>query len=523
MASVQFQQNFTSNFPQVLPLARLLVTNEAPSEQEASEIRSLISELDATYPTGAASPPSERMNTLNGVRVLLNTYKAVLSPLRRLPVEVLEEMFVACLPGERFIAPHFAIRLCGVCSGWRRAALSMQRLWCSLSISSYEQHVALTELWLHRSGTERPLSLSIEINDQGTPDVVDILRSHLHRWQHLSISAAAHHHGKMLSILASNVPLLETFVLGQTSELSIGAAVSVAVKNAPRLHTFTWTYAGYERQGLGLPWEQLRHLTLNLRLTGGDGLNILKLCLNLETCKFGCMRPPDHTAHANPHPQQHSHSKDFVSLRRLHTLDIIGTCSLHAIFSALTLPSLRTLTLEEPEVRPVTFAWPIADLMSLLSRSSCPIQDLIFANAAPPEPQLIECLRQVSNSLRTFAIITMDDSRAHEMVVGDHLLQLLTRKSDGDVVSGRRNEELLALPKLGLIYLRGCIHAEDGVFADMVASRMHADVNKQQEVALHTVMVGFGSHHEEDIRRLKEIRVENFTLKIYPESKQRHW
>ncbi|KII91813.1 hypothetical protein PLICRDRAFT_76753, partial [Plicaturopsis crispa FD-325 SS-3] len=60
----------------------------------------------------------------------LESYNAVLSPFRRLPTELLVEVFVYCLPENdaptRRCAP---LLLMGVCKRWRSVALSTPRLW----------------------------------------------------------------------------------------------------------------------------------------------------------------------------------------------------------------------------------------------------------------------------------------------------------------------------------------------------------------------------------------------------------
>ncbi|KAJ7030116.1 hypothetical protein C8F04DRAFT_918377, partial [Mycena alexandri] len=71
------------------------------------------------------------------VRSFVDAHDALLSPLRRLRLDVIQEMIVACLPTHRncvMSAVEAPLLLGRICSAWRAISLSTPRLWARLHI-----------------------------------------------------------------------------------------------------------------------------------------------------------------------------------------------------------------------------------------------------------------------------------------------------------------------------------------------------------------------------------------------------
>ncbi|KAJ6564946.1 hypothetical protein DFH09DRAFT_1363928 [Mycena vulgaris] len=94
------------------------------------------------------------------------------SPIQRLPVELLHEIFLACLPSAEYtpasrrLAP---LVVSWVCASWRAVALSLPSLWSSLALdpgarslrpSEHCTYLSHSRFWLARAA-RRPLSLSV--------------------------------------------------------------------------------------------------------------------------------------------------------------------------------------------------------------------------------------------------------------------------------------------------------------------------------------------------------------------------
>ncbi|KAF8149937.1 hypothetical protein B0H34DRAFT_624438, partial [Crassisporium funariophilum] len=90
----------------------------------------------------------------------------------RLPTELLQEIFVLCLPCDKFIQPsplQAPLLLTHICAPWRNICISLPALWSSLQTvmpkadSSMDTHKLnnseIMRLWLSRAGGT-PLSFS---------------------------------------------------------------------------------------------------------------------------------------------------------------------------------------------------------------------------------------------------------------------------------------------------------------------------------------------------------------------------
>ncbi|KAJ7473920.1 hypothetical protein B0H11DRAFT_1811057 [Mycena galericulata] len=185
------------------PFAQHLNTNYAPSDSEVKWLESHlaphileVSRLDSLIRDLSAQRAR--------ISQYIDAHKALLSPVRRLPPEIVQEICLACLPKHRnaaMSAKEAPLILTRICSAWRALALSTPALWATLHLpiqyifdggSLYEP-----TKWLERSG-RCPLSLSIfgardmEQWERDCPDelnmVFDALAESSHRWRNLDLS-----------------------------------------------------------------------------------------------------------------------------------------------------------------------------------------------------------------------------------------------------------------------------------------------------------------------------------------------
>ncbi|KAJ6487132.1 hypothetical protein C8R47DRAFT_516041 [Mycena vitilis] len=141
------------------PFAEYLGTNYVPTGTEIERIRAYLGPHEAEL---------ARLSSL--VRELkdhIQSHRTLVSHSRRLPQDILEQVFLACLPTlhNAVMSPLEPPLLLGrICSEWRSIAFSMPRLWASLHIpepfiSGNKQRKAAMVDWLVRSG-KCPLTLS---------------------------------------------------------------------------------------------------------------------------------------------------------------------------------------------------------------------------------------------------------------------------------------------------------------------------------------------------------------------------
>ncbi|KIM90109.1 hypothetical protein PILCRDRAFT_42451, partial [Piloderma croceum F 1598] len=120
------------------PFSAVLRSNYAASVVEAPQIEQIITKHDK-YITQIDKNIAQTLVTLNclqhrraGLVAFQQAHKALISPIRRTPPEMLANIFVLCLPDDEFVGMYVLdapLLLVQICSHWRKIALSTQRLW----------------------------------------------------------------------------------------------------------------------------------------------------------------------------------------------------------------------------------------------------------------------------------------------------------------------------------------------------------------------------------------------------------
>ncbi|KAJ6537311.1 hypothetical protein DFH09DRAFT_1178438, partial [Mycena vulgaris] len=163
-----------------------LGTNYCPKDDEVLEIQALLVEptlrLDRLDNEIAAM--REALDTLiaerDGVDAYVSAHKALISPVRRLPLDIIQEIFIACMPTHRncvMSAREAPVLLGRICSAWRAISLATPRLWASLHVvepsrsyptssdalfeAKWTQRLETAKTWLSRS-SQCPLLISME-------------------------------------------------------------------------------------------------------------------------------------------------------------------------------------------------------------------------------------------------------------------------------------------------------------------------------------------------------------------------
>ncbi|KAJ7272082.1 hypothetical protein B0H12DRAFT_973195, partial [Mycena haematopus] len=125
------------------PFIPRLGTNYCPTDEEVLEIKALLVEptLRLKGLDDEITKLQEAIDKLAEERGRIGAYvkahKALLSPVRRLPLDIIQELFVACLPTHRncvMSASEAPVLLGRICSSWRAITLSTPRLWASLHV-----------------------------------------------------------------------------------------------------------------------------------------------------------------------------------------------------------------------------------------------------------------------------------------------------------------------------------------------------------------------------------------------------
>ncbi|KAF7298542.1 F-box domain-containing protein [Mycena indigotica] len=164
------------------PFQEILHTNTVPTDEQCDEIRAYLqsynSRLDELHTEVARLEKllSVVMHERDELTDFLASHQALISPMRRIPDDVLCLIFLETLPAHRntaLDAKEGPMLLAGVCSHWRALALSTPKLWSKMHLvippqtpqTMDKQDVLVLEMqrWLKR-GANAPLDVSAQVS-----------------------------------------------------------------------------------------------------------------------------------------------------------------------------------------------------------------------------------------------------------------------------------------------------------------------------------------------------------------------
>jgi hypothetical protein len=326
----------------------------------------------------------------DAVLVYETLHMALVAPIKRLPPEVLSEIFLHCidtdssdLHNERDLAPRLdkaPLLLGSVCSRWRSISLSTPRLWASFALTVKRKYrkndMVLASTWLARAGTcHLYISLAISGSYQNCMrPLMEVFARHCEYWYDVHLSLPLHAL-RSLSAVKNRLPRLQRLHLSQSLDDSVDM-----FESAPQLRCFRLDWSMKEMT-IKVPWNQLREFR-----TGwcgvDDYLAFLRSTSNLEVLEAWLAS----VAPRHPHPP--------IQLPHLQSISLRGDVAYS--LDTLMLPNLRSLSIHTQDV-----IWTaVPQLTSILSQ--CSIESLSF-NAGthlPSEDDMIQVLRVCPSLLK---------------------------------------------------------------------------------------------------------------------------
>lgn len=411
----------------------LLSTNYVPSKDELDEIHKLL--VDPVDQLNGFDAEIARLQTIIDELSLkwkrlhddIVRHRNLTAPLRRIPQEILQEIFIHCLPVHHnaVMSCHEAPLLLGrVCSQWRSVAFSTPRLWSSIHIVATEDAptwgppswgswsnqnqgsdlnrdiVEAVEAWLSRSGS---LPLYITLFQPSyvylSPGYGDQLITKLirfsPRWKNISLIISPVSYPPLSSLSHEAVPLLESFSFhdctnNPSPQLSIQSPFDVF--RAPRMRAASVFHVGIIPESID--WSRLTSISLECHghgideLTPTKALAILRKSPNLSHCalEFGWSDWDPFDDHR------------VVIMPSLQTLIIMeGGATLNLFFGQLLFPALVNLefSVASPRTPHVTDAPEEPSICVLLARLEF-LGELTLSVNNLPDTTLIKCLQYTS-------------------------------------------------------------------------------------------------------------------------------
>ncbi|KIJ98503.1 hypothetical protein K443DRAFT_9102 [Laccaria amethystina LaAM-08-1] len=432
--------------------APYLYTNYFPSASEILDIKNLLTEPLIRLSTLDAE--IERLNSITCVlydqrRALseeIEAHRALMSPFRQLPLDVIREIFAHCLPAHNAVmsVQEAPLLLGRVCSAWRSITLSTPRLWSSLhiptpipdslfgpaSVRKMATRCEAVREWILRSG-EIPLSISLY-----TPDLLYSLGSSPNsqedmesfgrvsrqilpfsrRWKTVYLKAMEGSFTYFQEIVEADVPMLESLSVVNIPIINVGLQFffiqawkkSSGLLSAPKLRRLSLTNFGGNFLELPVRWSLLTQLKLDAEgstlsserpsdLRYSQVVKVLKKCPLLVSCSFrlGITRSD---ARIPPSSFEMSPSEYILTLPLLQHFSLgLSGRSDEVFLKFLDLPVLRHL---EVKVQKSNLGYGTSEnqrsvLMDFLSQNGLRLKKLFIDIWAMDQDELIRCLKSV--------------------------------------------------------------------------------------------------------------------------------
>ncbi|KAJ7153930.1 hypothetical protein C8R43DRAFT_443430 [Mycena crocata] len=375
---------------------------------------------------------------------------AFIAPVRRIPDDVIQDIFLACLPthGNAVMATSEApLILCRICSPWRALALATPMIWASLHIPlafilhKHTRTLAITG-WLQRSAPY-PLSLSIcgpaNFPSDGIPFptyltdpdhymLLETLVKSAPRWRKISLSDLPYSYSRQLC--NSSAPLLEVVRIKDDSDITQWSKLF----SVSSVRTLDLEVALASEHTLILP--ALSHIThLSIAGHGGGGgwgplripdplvLGILQNLTQLVSLKIVVwnLRLPNETAY----------------LPVLESLDLRASFTdvVH-VSTNVIMPALLHLSVDSTEVFPAA-PW----MWATLSQHSPLVQSLDLTLARFTHGTFRETIRNFP-SLVTLVVVDSGGWRSDDTPDTNDVLTLLAEPISTNVCPSLRTLEI---------------------------------------------------------------------------------
>ncbi|KAJ7718123.1 hypothetical protein DFH07DRAFT_336493 [Mycena maculata] len=497
-----------SNMPDIeSPFSDFLDTNlgRLPSLQEAKVIRELVQEktahlalLNSRVPrrkSGKKTPP-KLLAELNVTRRFIKFHRALVAPWRCLPAEILSEIFALSLFSDP-IDPETTwnddrsgtLLVCKICRHWRHIAISTPSLWTilsiSLAVSPSRGPLDWVPLWLDRS---RSLAIHVQVEWDGSTPASDLnliassVVSHIHHIRTLVIDGLDYLNvssGPIYPRITLPPPqsIEAPFLTTLDASLPPGSDyewVLAVCQAAPLLTSLDTTQLFLHR----MPVSQLTRLHVEETVPINEFLHLLKDAPGLQDVALDLGEPSAGDAIG-----------DIIVAEGLSKLEVTSHHHLGLFFDRVRLPGLTEIEITQID------RWPQENFIAFLSRSSCTLKRLAFAEIDIHELHVLFCLFHKScETLENLAI-----SHCGPYLRNDAVIQYLTYRQAPFPHTRLQTIELVPL------------NARDGLLANLAESRilplpdLPSDVAEPGHLVRLHLSWNMAYFNPDDFRRIRDL------------------
>ncbi|KAI5889667.1 uncharacterized protein SCHCODRAFT_01327336 [Schizophyllum commune H4-8] len=367
----QCGNTLTCTYPPA-PSIDLLRAGHVPSPNEHSEIRQDISALGASLAAIDAELSSikARLATLEHHRIQLAESKcrkqALIAPINRLPIELLELIIHAALPPTWTTASIGTTRfpLLETCYRFRRTALGMPELWCKIIVGDMivdERFCAIAQLYMDRAGSRPVDALYVPEFTRGEAVFDQWIISHMGRLRNIRWLVDTH----ALPVTRLSAPFLESATFMAHRDISLHPVLTIV--DAPRLSKVT--IHNFETPlVLDIPWAQLESLVVQNTTLRLENMHTILSCASLTTLEVRVSTAASELPHGEGSTQF-----PVITMNALRSLKL-AECGL-SLSAIICAPNLHELEMWEN-------TWCLVEVPGIFARFTSPVRTML--ERSPP-------------------------------------------------------------------------------------------------------------------------------------------
>ncbi|KAJ7577501.1 hypothetical protein C8J56DRAFT_970954 [Mycena floridula] len=397
------------------PFAPFLNTNYRPSSHQLPEIQDLCS----SYREEILHVEQLLQQTVWGLtkrleelRYSYTTHSALLSPIRRVPLEILGEIFAHCAPQYPDILDNHTapVLLSHVSHEWRSVANQIPHLWASFTINAPScDRDAVTiervlENWLAKTAT---VPLHIRVINTGNSSsihfqkIADLLCSHAVQWKtlELKLDTPFFHlfRAAPLTPILENILIVEGDSLSERPAAYFSDSLPFLRSGPPLLRSLAMETNGFIDKPFNWPMHQLTHIVLRSRAdtlscNSLDILQLLQVCVDLVDFEI--------RIHAAEQDSSDVSGFGIVSMKKLNRLcfdsDVFSgppCVEIFAIMKKIRAPALKVLDIRATyEMFGYYHDFSIASVEEFLKSSGCSLTALALREFSFDYHILVRCL-----------------------------------------------------------------------------------------------------------------------------------
>ncbi|KXN84758.1 hypothetical protein AN958_12185 [Leucoagaricus sp. SymC.cos] len=456
----------------------------------------------------------ELVKEITSCNFTINAIRSLHSPWRRLPAELLREIFSYCGPDKRTQLPssrNVPFTLTQVCSTWYRIATDIPQLWTSVVLTS--DHPYFPERLTH--GTEylracalrsknAPLELHLSIHFIAYRPSYELIKRHSHQISTLSLHYPQSpnipedeqfpvgsctwfvHADPLIFPNLQSLEIHDPNTLDNLSEVDFNRLRFIA-DSARCLRRYMFHNRLVQPKGPVLTnWTNITELTL---IDPTPVTLLAHVLQNAPSLRFASFNSLCESLGLMVNQQMQallSNPELFIPFTHDHLQTLLisygDSATLVMLFNLVTLPKLNHLLLEKWTDDPDP--WAQEAFVSFLVRSRCPLKALDFYFTPVTAADLVEILKVPTVRITLKELMLQNGHTESEKIIDNDFCELLSlppslylTETPAAELLGSDTGRSAICPNLEVIGLLGCLSCSKPALVRMLRSRLDPNFN----------------------------------------------